>query len=208
MLSAQMFELGDSPDYAPPAHMCIGERAKALGVTPMSLAYDLLLQDDGGAILYLPSANFADGNLDVAREMMMHPNTVLGLGDGGAHYGIICDAGYPTHLLTYWVREVRSDRRFPLEWAIAALTRRPAETVGLLDRGLVAAGYKADLNIIDFDRLKLHAPRPVYDLPGGGRRLRQRADGYIATMVSGQVTYREGRRTDALPGRLIRAVGF
>jgi N-acyl-D-aspartate/D-glutamate deacylase len=207
-LVPNMFVLGKIPNYSPPAHMKIGEQAKRLGVYPMSLVYDLMLEDDGHAILYLPRANFTDGNLAVARQMLVHPDTILGLGDGGAHYGIICDAGYPTFMLTYWVREAPEDQRVPLEWTISELTRRPAQTVGLMDRGVVAPGYKADLNVIDLDRLTLYSPQPVYNLPAGGRRLQQKADGYVATIVNGEITYRDGEPTGRLPGRLVRGDGF
>jgi len=203
-----MFALGEDPDYAPPREMQIGARARALGVTPLSLAYDLLLERDGRAILCLPGANFVSGTLDEVREMMEHPDTVIALGDGGAHYGLICDAGYPTHLLTHWGRDAPKEERFPIEWIIAALTRRPAETVGLADRGLLKPGLKADINVIDHGRLRLHAPRPVYNLPADGRRLQQRADGYEVTLVSGVITYREGVPTGALPGRLVRGSGY
>ena len=207
-LAPEMFLLGKIPNYLPSQDMKVGERAKRLGVDPMSLVYDLLLEEDGHAILYLPSANFADGTTKVAREMLMHPDTILGLGDGGAHYGIICDAGYPTFILTYWTRQAPEDQRISLETAIAELTRRPAETVGLFDRGLVQTGYKADLNVIDYDHLTLYSPQPVYNLPTGARRLQQKADGYEATIVNGQVTYRNGQSTGALPGRLVRGDGF
>lgn len=203
-----MFALGADPDYAPPREMQIGNRARAMGVSPLSLAYDLMLEQDGHAILCLPGANFVSGTLKEVREMMEHPDTVIALGDGGAHYGVICDAGYPTHLLTHWGRNVPEEERFPIEWIITALTRRPAETVGLTDRGLIAPGMKADLNVIDHARLKLHPPRPVYNLPAGGRRLQQRADGYEVTIVNGVVTYREGEPTGALPGRLVRGGGY
>jgi N-acyl-D-amino-acid deacylase len=203
-MAGEMFELGDPPDYAPPPQMRLSERAKALGVTALSLAYDILLKDGGRGLLYFPAANYGHGDMRASREMMALPDTVVALGDGGAHYGMICDASYSTYLLTYWTRDAPAELRFPLEWAVASLTRRPAEAVGLLDRGLVRQGGKADLNVIDYDRLRLHAPHPVYNLPAGGRRLQQRADGYVATVVSGEVTYREGRPTGALPGRLVR----
>ena len=168
-----MFVFDDEPDYGPGRDRSVGEMARNAGVSPMSLVYDLLLEDDGRSVLYLPSANFCDGNLDVAREMLAHVDTVPGLGDGGAHYGVICDATYSTHLLTHWVKGAPDGQRFALEWAVNALTRRSAETVGLLDRGLLATGMKADVNVIDLDALTLHAPRPVFDLPSGGRRLRR-----------------------------------
>lgn len=204
----KMFALGEEPNYMPPPEMALGERAKRAGISTLELAYDLLLEQDGHAILYLPSANFSSGTLDAVYTMMTHPDTVLGLGDGGAHYGMICDAGFPTYVLSFWTRDVEEGHRFPIEWAVAALSRRPAETVGLLDRGVLAPGYKADVNIIDLPGMKLHAPRVAYDLPAGGRRLRQRADGYDATIVSGVVTYRRGEPTGALPGRLVRGDGY
>jgi N-acyl-D-aspartate/D-glutamate deacylase len=203
----RMFELGAKPDYAPKPELSLKSRAEKLGVTPISLAYDLLLKQDGQAILYLPFANFTDGNLNVVREMMEHPDTVFGLGDGGAHYGLICDSSYPTYVLTYWARDVVAEKRFSIEWAVAELSRKPAETAGLMDRGLIAVGYKADLNIIDFDKLTLHAPRPVFDLPAGGRRLTQEAEGYLATIVNGVMTLRNGENTGALPGKLLRGEG-
>jgi N-acyl-D-aspartate/D-glutamate deacylase len=203
-----MCVLGEEPDYAPSDDKRIGEMAKKAGVDPLSIAYDLLLEQDGHAILTLPVTNFSYGNLDVVREMLNHPDTILGLGDGGAHYGLICDAAYPTHLLTYWVRDAAKGEGFSLEWAINALSRQTAEAVGLLDRGLVAEGLKADLNIIDLGRMKLHSPRTIYNLPAGGRRLQQKADGYDVIIVAGEVTYRDGEPTGALPGRLVRGPGY
>jgi N-acyl-D-aspartate/D-glutamate deacylase len=135
--------------------------------------------------------------------MLHHDYTVMALGDGGAHYGMICDASYTTHALTYWTRD-RSGERWPLPWAVQQLTDVPARLVGLGDRGRLAPGYKADVNVIDLDALKIAAPHPVHNLPGGGRRLEQKADGYRATVVSGAITYRGGEFTGALPGRLVR----
>lgn len=198
------FALGETPDYLPSPEMRLGLRAAREGRSVLDLAYDVLLEQNGQAILYLPAANFISGNSDAIRAMMDHPNTVIGLGDGGAHYGMICDASYPTFLLSYWCDSVAMDERRSFEWAVNALSRRPAETVGLLDRGLIAPGYKADINIIDRHKLKLYAPRVVRDLPAGGTRLRQQADGYEATIVSGVTTYRRGVATGALPGRLVR----
>jgi N-acyl-D-aspartate/D-glutamate deacylase len=130
--------------------------------------------------------------------------TVMALGDGGAHYSMICDAAYTTYFLTYWVKNAPTERAVPINQAVKLLTRDPAELVGLCDRGLLKPGYKADLNVIDFDKLHLHAPHVVYDLPADGRRLEQKADGFVATIVSGSVTYRNGVATGALPGRLQR----
>ena len=199
----RMFPLGDPPDYEPPAARSLGARARAMGADPAALAYDTLLENAGRAILYRPLSNYAHGNLETAREMMTHPNTLLGLGDGGAHVSVLCDASAPTSMLTHWTRD-RPSGRFPVEWAVRRLTRDNALAIGLADRGLLAPGLKADLNVIDYDHLTLHAPRVVYDLPAGGRRLMQDADGYVATIVSGVVTARGGAPSGALPGRLIR----
>jgi len=199
-----MFLLGDPPDYEPPPEASIAAQAERRGIAPEALAYDLLLERDGGAMLYLALANFADGKLDAALAMMNHRDTVPGLGDGGAHCGTICDGSYSTYLLTHFARDRVQGARMSLPHAIRKLTRATAEVIGLLDRGLIAPGYKADINIIDFDRLQLHAPELAYDLPAGGRRLVQRAAGYAATIVSGAPVARDGIASGALPGRLVR----
>ena len=198
-----MFVLGDPPNYTPPAAERLDARAAALGLSPLELAYDLLVQGDGRTILFHPGANYTDCSDANMASMLLHEHTVMALGDGGAHYGLICDASYTTHALTYWTRD-RAGERWPLPWAIRQLTDVPARLVGLGDRGRLAPGYKADLNVIDLDRLKVSAPHPVHNLPGGGRRLEQKAEGYRATVVGGQVTYRDGAFTGALPGRLVR----
>ena len=148
-------------------------------------------------------ANYADGNLEAVREMMENPNVVVGLGDGGAHYGVVCDASYATFLITHWTRD-RDGKKMKLANVIHDLTRRPAEVASLLDRGLVREGYKADLNVIDFDRLTVHVPHMVKDLPGNGRRLTQNATGFVATIVSGEIILRDDQPTRAFPGRLVR----
>jgi N-acyl-D-amino-acid deacylase len=200
-----LFVLGDPPNYNPGREESIAARARAAGVEPLELIYDALLQRDGHEILYRPMGNAEGERFESSGRNLLHNDrTILGLGDGGAHYSMICDAAYATYFLTYWVRDASADREVALPDAIRMLTREPAEAVCLLDRGLLRAGYKADLNVIDFDRLHLHAPHASYDLPAGGRRLSQRADGYRATVVSGSVTYRDGVSTGALPGRLIR----
>ena len=198
-----MFVLGDPPNYTPPAAERLDARAAALGLSPLELAYDLLVQGDGRTILFHPGANYTDCSDANMASMLRHEHTVMALGDGGAHYGLICDASYTTHALTYWTRD-RAGERWPLPWAIRQLTDVPARLVGLGDRGRLAPGYKADLNVIDLDLLKVSAPHPVHNLPGGGRRLEQKAEGYRATVVGGQVTYRDGAFTGALPGRLVR----
>jgi N-acyl-D-aspartate/D-glutamate deacylase len=201
--AAEMFRLSDPPNYEPKPEEKLGARARALGVSVEEVAYDELLGQDGRAILYFPIVNYRTGALDQVEEMMRHPLSVVALGDGGAHYGMICDASYPTFALTYWTRD-RDGDHFTVSEMVRALTRVPAETVGLLDRGLVAVGHKADINVIDLDRLTLHFPEVKYDLPSGGRRMAQAATGYVATIVSGEVTRLDDEPTGVYPGRLIR----
>ncbi len=195
---------GEDANYEPELADRIDQRAKAAGLSVEEYAYDLLLANDGKAIFYQPGANYRERNLDAVREMLGHPQTVVGLADGGAHYGMICDASFPTYFLARWARDASDAQRIPLPEAIAALTSEPATLAGLNDRGRLAVGLKADINIIDLARLKVHVPSVVYDLPAGGRRMRQLADGYVATIVSGKVTYRNGEHTGELPGRLVR----
>jgi N-acyl-D-aspartate/D-glutamate deacylase len=199
-----MFLLGDPPDYEQPLDESIAARAARLGVTPRELVYDLMLERDGRNNLYVTLCNYEYGSLDSSLDMMQHPGAVLGLGDGGAHCGTICDGSHPTFMLTHWVRDRQRGKRLPLSLVVKWLTHDTARTVGLLDRGMIAPGCKADLNVIDLDRLLLHAPEVAYDLPGGGRRLVQRADGYAATIASGTVVQRNGVPTGATPGRLVR----
>jgi N-acyl-D-aspartate/D-glutamate deacylase len=199
-----MFELGESLNYEPLPGAMIRARARATGMTPQEVAYDAMLARGGRALLVLPATNFVDKNLDVTLEMLNDDNTVLGLSDGGAHLGFLCDASVPTFMLTHWVRDRVRTGRLTLGAAVKAMTADTARVVGLLDRGRIAPGYKADLNVIDWDRLTLRQPEVVYDLPNGGRRLTQRAEGYAATIVSGQIVYRDGVATGALPGRLVR----
>jgi N-acyl-D-aspartate/D-glutamate deacylase len=200
----RMFPLGDPPDYEPKAEASIAARAAREGRSPEEVAYDLLLERDGKGILYLPVTNFAAGNLDVVREMLAAPNTLIGLGDGGAHVGIMCDATATSYTLTHWTRDRGRGSLFPVSWAIKRLAADNAAAIGLNDRGLLKVGMKADINILDYDNLRLRSPEVVYDLPAGGRRLVQRTDGFEATIVSGAVVYRHGEATGALPGRLIR----
>lgn len=198
-----IFPLGDPPNYEPDPSESIGARAKARGVSPQEEAYDRLLDDDGHAMLLVTLANFRDASLDTVAELVRREDVVLGLGDGGAHYGMICDASFPTYMLTHWVRD-RAAGRLTVAEAVRELTSAPARVAGLADRGRIAVGYKADLNIVDQNALRLHRPIVRYDLPAGGRRLDQTADGYVATIVSGEIIAENGEPTDARPGRLVR----
>src|SRR5271163_1956207 len=198
-----IFPLGDNPNYEPNPSDSIGARARAKGVNPMEEAYDRLLDDDGRAMLLVATSNLQDNSLDIVGELLRRDDVVLGLGDGGAHYGMICDASYPTFLLAHWARD-RASGRFSVSEAVRELTSVPARVAGLADRGRIAVGYKADLNVIDHAALRLHKPVISYDLPAGGRRLDQTAEGYVATVVSGQVIAENGVPTDARPGKLVR----
>jgi len=200
----KMYLLGDPPDYEQPPENTLGAQARRQGRRPEELAYDAMLTDDGRGMLYVPFVNYADGNLDATREMLCDPRSVPGLSDGGAHCGIICDASFPTYLLTHWTRDRSRGEKLSIPFVVAAQSRKTALSVGLYDRGLIAPGYKADVNVIDYDRLHLHPPKVHYDLPVGGRRLLQQVDGYDATIVSGVVTQRGGTATGAHPGQLIR----
>ena len=200
----KMYLLGNPPDYEQPPENALGAQAKRQGKRPEELAYDAMLTDDGRGMLYVPFLNYADGNLDATREMLRDPNAVPGLSDGGAHCGIICDASFPTYLLTHWTRDRSRGEKLSIPFVVAAQSRKTALSVGLYDRGVIAPGFKADVNVIDYDRLHLHPPKVHYDLPVGGRRLMQQVDGYDATIVSGVVTRRGGEATGARPGKLVR----
>jgi N-acyl-D-aspartate/D-glutamate deacylase len=202
----KMFLLGNPPDYEQPWENSLGARAKRQGKTPQELAYDAMLEDNGRGMLYAPATNYASGNLDAVYDMLRDPSAVPGLSDGGAHCGIICDASFPTYLLTHWTRDRTRGDKFTIPFVVAAQARRTAELVGLRDRGVLAPGYKADINVIDYDKLRLHPPEVHYDLPKGGRRLVQQVDGYDATIVSGAITRRHGKDTGARAGRLVRGV--
>ncbi|HTA99472.1 MAG TPA: amidohydrolase family protein [Bradyrhizobium sp.] len=200
----KMYLLGNPPDYEQPLENALGPQARRQGRQPEELAYDAMLADEGRGMLYVTFLNYVDGNLDATREMLSAPHSVPGLSDGGAHCGIICDASFPTFLLTHWTRDRKRGEKLSIPFVVAAQSRKTALSVGLLDRGVIAPGYKADVNIIDYDRLHLHPPKVHYDLPVGGRRLMQQVDGYDATIVSGVVTRRGGAATGARPGRLVR----
>lgn len=198
-----MFPFGDPPQYEPAAETSVGAQARASGRPPEEIAYDLLMERDGHGMILNTLGNFHEGRLDALLPLIQREDTVMGLGDGGAHYAAICDASYPTFLLTYWVRD-RSGERLSLAEAIRALSAKPARVMGLDDRGLLAPGYKADVNVIDMAALTLHAPVVRHNLPGGGRRLDQSASGFVATICNGTVIRRDDRPTGARPGRVVR----
>ena len=200
------FLLGNPPDYEQPRENSLSARAAREGKSPQELAYDAMLEDEGRGMLYVPGTNYARGNLDAVHDMLTDPSAVPGLSDGGAHCGIICDASFPTFLLTHWTRDRKRGEKLSIPFVVEAQARRTAELVGLRDRGVLARGYKADINVIDYDKLHLHPPQVHYDLPMGGRRLVQQIDGYDATIVSGVISRRQGQSTGARSGRLIRGV--
>lgn len=199
---SRMYEMDELVEYEPTADRSIAARAVAVGAEPATFAYDLLIADDGRGLLYMPGLNFADNDTAAMETMLASEHTVLGLGDGGAHVGLVCDASLPTYMLRRW--SSAGQGKMPVEKVVRALTSETAETVGLNDRGRIAVGLRADLNVIDMSRLALHKPELVRDLPNGAGRLGQSATGYVATIVAGEVTYREGVPTGALPGRLVR----
>ncbi|GAB5451572.1 MAG: amidohydrolase family protein [Halioglobus sp.] len=200
----KMFSLGEPANYEPNPDDSMGAIARRRGVAPEEVVLDVMLQNDGQALIYQPLFNYEPGNLDHVRTMLQHPYTVAGLADAGAHCGMISDASFPTTLIQHWGRDRTRGEKLPLEKLIAMQTSETARQVGLRDRGVLQPGYKADINVIDFDNLSLHAPHIVHDLPAGGRRLMQTASGYNATIISGRVAFREGQSTGELNGRLVR----
>lgn len=200
----KMFVLSDPPDYEPSEDKTVAAIARARGTSPEAVVLDLMMADEGRGMIYLPFLNYADGSLDPVRTMLESPASLPGLSDGGAHVGMICDGSFPTTLLTHWTRDRTRGEKLPLEFLIKRQCRDTAAWVGLKDRGVLQPGYRADLNVIDYDGLRLHTPHIVRDLPAGGRRLMQHADGYDATVVAGQVIQRHGEATGAKPGRLVR----
>ena len=199
-----VFVMGDTATYDRAPDECITREAARRGVSVYALAYDALLAHDGRGALMVPVNNFASGTQREVREMLTHPLTVPGLGDAGAHCTMICDGSFPTYLATYWSRDARSEDRLPIEWVVQRQCAETAALVGLHDRGILAPGYRADVNLIDHDQLAISIPEMLYDLPANGKRLVQHATGYVATLVAGDITFRNGEATGVLPGRLVR----
>jgi N-acyl-D-aspartate/D-glutamate deacylase len=201
----RVFILDENPDYEPGPEKSLAALARREARPEIEVLYDLLLEEDGQSLLLYAVANYSAGDHGVAYEMLSHPCSLMGLGDGGAHCGLICDASVPTFLLTHWSRDRQRGPRFPIEWIVHKQTADPAALFGLKDRGLLRPGLRADINVIDFSQLQLERPRVVHDLPAAGRRLVQGARGYVATLVAGQITREHGRDTGARPGGLARA---
>ncbi len=200
----KIFPLGDPPDYEPGPEKSIWAIAQREGRPADEVLYDYMLRDEGRELLLLTFFNYSDGNLDLMHELLNNDRAVVSLGDGGAHCGVICDASLQTFMLTHWVRDRTRGPRVPLPQAVKRMTRDTAAVYGLNDRGVLAPGFKADLNVIDFDNLALRRPEMAFDLPGGARRLLQRSTGYDATIVGGEVVMQNGEATDARPGQLLR----
>jgi N-acyl-D-aspartate/D-glutamate deacylase len=203
-MADRIWPFTDEVDYEPPVEDSVGHIAAREGRTPDEVLYDMIVAEGPEQLFMVPMLNYADNSFEPLREMITHPNAVLGLADGGAHCAIICDASIPTTMLTHWTRDRKRGEKLPVPLVIKRQTHDTAELYGLHDRGLLAPGYKADVNIIDYENLRLHRPEISYDLPGDARRLVQRADGYVATIVSGEVVLRDGEPTGALPGRVLR----
>src|SRR5258708_6523664 len=203
----RMYPLGESPDYEPPPERSIAAMAARDGMTPAEFCYDYLVGGDGGRMVYSPVTNYVHGDLEVVRELIEAPDTILGLSDGGAHCGVICDASLNTPMLAHWVRDRTRGPRLPLEFVVKALTSETADFYGFRDRGRLHPGMKADVNVIDFDGLHLYSPKMIFDLPAGGRRLVQHVDGYDMTICSGAPIFEKGEETGARPGKLVRSTG-
>jgi N-acyl-D-aspartate/D-glutamate deacylase len=202
MVAMRLFPMSQRPNYEPTLDSSLAAAAHRAGQPVLERVYDSLLESDGKALLYFPIYNYSGMNLDVVREMLVHPRALLGLGDGGAHVGTVCDASMPTFLLTHWARD--RPRGIALERVVAMQTRDTARFVGLGDRGTIEPGMRADINIVDLERLHLLRPVMQRDLPAGGRRLMQRAEGYLTTLVAGQVVAENGNLTGSRPGTLVR----
>lgn len=200
----RMYPLGDKPDYEPAPERSIAALATAAGVTPQEYCYDYLVGAEN-RMVYFPVTNYVHGDLEVVRELIEDPHTILGLSDGGAHCGVICDASLNTSMLQHWVRDRTRGPRLGLEFVVKRMTSSTADFYGFRDRGRLQVGKKADVNVIDFDGLTLHSPKMIFDLPAGGRRLVQSVDGYDMTICSGTPIFEKGVETGARPGKLVRS---
>jgi N-acyl-D-amino-acid deacylase len=203
-LMSMVFPLGEVPNYEPTIEESIAGIAKAQGQAPLEVMYDLLVANDGKELFYQPLGGYQQYSLDAQKKLLEHPNVLFGLSDGGAHCGVIADAGMPTFILTHWGRDRTRGDKMSLEFLVNALTASTAEAFGMFDRGLIKVGMIADLNVIDFEALRLYRPEAVFDLPAGGRRLVQKAKGYEMTIKAGEVIFENGTHTGALPGKLVR----
>jgi N-acyl-D-aspartate/D-glutamate deacylase len=203
MIGMRMFKLGEEPDYEPSMATSIGLKSKQKGESVLSGLYDAILEEDGHSFIYFPLYNYGEGNLNNLHEMLKHPLSMPGLSDGGAHVGTICDASFPTFMISHWTRD-RKGEKFELEDVIKRQTKDTAEFIGLKDRGTIEIGKKADINVIDYENLNLYPPKLIADLPAGGKRLIQNARGYVATIVSGKVINDNGNLTGEKPGKLVR----
>ena len=203
-LMHQVFPLGEKPNYEPAPEDSVAGFAKSKGMDSMEVMYDLLAANDGKELFYQPLGGYQGYSLDGQKMLLEHPNVLFGLSDGGAHCGVIADAGMPTFIMTHWGRDRTRGDKMTLEFIVESLTSKTARAFGMFDRGEIKAGMIADVNIIDFDELKLHRPEAIFDLPAGGRRLVQRAEGYDITIKAGEVIFEKGEHTGALPGKLVR----
>ena len=204
-VAEKFFQLGNPPDYEQSGENSLAARAREQGVSLMEMIYDTLLERDGHELIYLPLYNYTELNYDNVLKMMEHPQALYGLSDGGAHVGTVCDASMPTYMLTHWTRDRKRGRKLDLPRVVRMLTGAQADYMGMTDRGYLRAGLKADINIIDLDRLQMEPPHMERDLPAGGQRLLQGATGYVATIVAGEVVMEEGTLTGAMPGTVYRA---
>ena len=203
LISGRMFALQDTLNYEPTVMQSFLVHAKQAGISPLEAMYDYLSAGDGAGLIYFPLFNYNEGSLDTVRRMLDHPRALSSLSDAGAHVGTVCDASFTTFMLTHWVRD-RAKDPIALETAVEMLTRRNAQYLGLTDRGVIAPGMRADLNAIDPVKLSVGVPELMRDLPAGGKRFVQRAQGYVATWVAGEQVQAQGVVTEARPGRLVR----
>lgn len=204
MVAMRLYRLGEVPDYEPPVASCLAAEASQKKEPVLSVVYDALLEQDGKALLYFPLMNYTGMNLNVVREMLTHPLAIPGLSDGGAHVGTVCDASFPTFFMMHWGRD-RKEGKIPLETIIKMQTHDTSRFIGLRDRGVLAEGMRADINVIDYENLSLKHPEMRQDLPAGGKRLLQEASGYLMTLVNGETIVRNDKLTSARPGRLVRS---